>query len=195
MATSTSSVISLFYQRGRRGRYSRNFATDVFKMMPAVWRCGFQSGPGRFAEKDVKTSAEITKRGSELGGGGGRMNWICMWIGASTSFTSVASAGPILVAFPVNNTATIPRTFASLQRSAIRSQGREIPRAIAFSESIRRGKQRPGFRPNRGVQIVRSLHPMLCEDAIGGARRAEFAVHDLGFLWAVNPKNRPRRRD
>jgi hypothetical protein len=64
----------VFLPTRKAGRYSRNFAADVFKTMP----------------------------------------------GGGTSFTSVASAGPILVGCPINNAATIPRTFASLQRSAIR---------------------------------------------------------------------------
>ena len=108
-------------------------------------------------------------------------------------FHSVASAGPILIACPVNNAVAIPRTFPLLQRSAIRSQGREIPRTIACYESIWRGMQRPGFRPNSGLQIVRSLHPMLCRgcDWRGGA---EFCCSRLGFSLGCNPKERARTK-
>jgi hypothetical protein len=123
------------------------------------------------------------------------MNWICICIGAGTSFTSVASAGPILVACPVKNAPTIPRTFASLQRFAIRSQGREIPRTIACSESIRRGMQRPGFRPNRG----RTDRTLAASDAMTRLRSEgrggrSSAVHDFGFSLGHNPKEGPGRR-
>ncbi len=104
-------------------------------------------------------------------------------------FHSVSSGGPILVGCQVNNAAAIPRTFASLQRSAIRSRGREIPRTIACL--IWCGMQRPGFRPNSGLQIVRSPHPMRCRGCESEGRGgAEFCGSRFGFSLGRNPKER-----
>ena len=89
-----------------------------------------------------------------------------------------------------NNAAAIPRTFAFIQSSEIRSQGREIPRTIACSESIRHGMQRQGF--GQTARAYRSYaRGIRCydEDVIGSS-----AIHDLNFLWTVNPENSPGRR-
>jgi hypothetical protein len=51
------------------------------------------------------------------------------------------------------------------------------------------------FGQNRGVHIVRSLHPMLYdEDAIGRARRAEFCRSRFGFSLGRKPKERARTK-
>ena len=166
--------------------YSRNFAHRLSKMMPAmVLRI-----PKAVQVALRKTVIGGDNQTSERAVAAGRMNWICMCLHVG------GSACPILVTCRKSNAATIPRTFASLQRPAIRSRGREIPRTIACSEAIRRRVQRPRFRPNRGrtdcTLAASDAMTRMRSDARGGRSSA---VDELGFLWAVNPKNGPDEGD
>jgi hypothetical protein len=164
--------------------------------MPAVWRLRIPKAVQVALRKRTYNHQRREPNGGlNSGGGGGRMNWICMWIGSGTSFTSVASGGPILFTCPVNNAAPIPRTFASLQRPALRSQGREIPRTIACSESIRSGMQRPGFRQTAAYRSYARCIRMLGQ---GCDRRAEaggeFCRSRFGFSFGRKPKERARTK-
>ena len=116
-----------------------------------------------------------------------------MGIGPGTSFTSVASAGPILFACSVNNAATISRTFDSLKGPRdTRKVAKFLERLLVLNRFGREctGRdlgQTAAFRSY--VRCIRSYD----EDVTGGATRGSSAVHDFGFLWAVNPKNGPGR--
>ena len=125
----------------------------------------------------------------------GRTDELDLYVNWSRYFFHLGGeCGPDTGRLPVSNATTIPRTFASLQKSAIRSRGREIPRTIACSESIRvecRGRDFGQTAAYRSYARCADAMPRMRSEGRGGRSSA---VHDSGFLWAVSPKNGPGRR-
>ena len=163
-------------------------------MMQALRHCGFPR-PSRSLCREGAYHHQQRQENVGLNSVGrcGRMNWVCMWIRAST----VASAGPILIACPINNAATIPRTFASLQRSAIRSQGRKIPRTIACSEAFCRSRFEFSLGPDRKEEsrVDETRAAGAAVDGETGDRCAIRAVARDGLILSLIPAqaSTPRR--
>jgi hypothetical protein len=181
---------------GRRGRYSRNFATDVLQCCRPYVTTDSQSGPGRFAERDVQSSAETGKRRSELGGcGGGRMNWIVC--GLDSVLLSPRWRVPARYCWPAakqcgGNSEDIC-LHAKLRDTVARSRNFEndLPVLNRFGMECRGrdfGQTGRAYRPY--ARDIRCYD----EDAIRGARWAEFCHSRFEFSLGRKPRELARTK-
>ena len=120
-------------------------------------------------------------------------NWICMWIGAGISFTSVASVGPDTGRLPGkqcgdNSESVLPPFKGPRYGREVAKFRERLPVLNRFGVECR---GRDSAKP-RGVQ-GRTLAASDAMTRIGGARRAEFCRSQFGFSLGRKPKERARK--